>query len=104
MAFPGKWEMPELVFTTERGSPLDPGNVSNRFKLTLEQAQLPKIRFHDLGHTAATLLLQTGTHVKLVSEMLGHSSIVITLDTYSHVLPTMHDEIADTMDALLGSG
>ena len=104
LAYPGEWEMPELVFTTERGSPLDPGNVSNGFKTKLGHVGLPVVRFHDLRHTAATLLLQVGTHVKLVSEMLGHSSIVITLDTYSHVLPTMHDEIADTMDQILGVG
>ena len=96
--------MPELVFTTERGSPLDPGNVSTGFKMTLERIELPSIRFHDPHHTAATLLLQADTHVKLVSEMLGHSSIIITLDTYSHVLPTMHDEIADTMGQILGFG
>ncbi len=59
------------------------------------------IRFHDMRHTAATLLLGGDTHVKLVSELLGHSSIVLTLDTYSHVLPAMHREVAVKMDALL---
>jgi integrase len=58
------------------------------------------IRFHDLRHTAATILLIKGVHVKLVSEMLGHSSIVLTLDTYSHVIPAMHGDAAAAMDAV----
>nr|MBA2701958.1 tyrosine-type recombinase/integrase [Chloroflexota bacterium] len=69
----------------------------------LERAGLPRVRFHDLRHTAATLLLASGTHPKLVQELLGHSSIALTLDTYSHVTPTMHDEAAATMERLLGS-
>jgi integrase len=58
--------------------------------------------FHDLRHTSATLLLSKGTHVKLVQELLGHSTIAVTLDTYSHVLPSMGDGLADTMDDALG--
>ena len=63
---------------------------------------LPDIRFHDLRHTCATLLLGKGVHVKLVQELLGHSTIAITLDTYSHVLPGMGDGLADTMDEAFG--
>ncbi|HZC06866.1 MAG TPA: tyrosine-type recombinase/integrase [Ktedonobacterales bacterium] len=61
----------------------------------------PRMRFHDLRHTAATLLLGRGVNPKIVSEMLGHASIGITLDTYSHVLPTMQQSAAAEMDAAL---
>ena len=63
---------------------------------------MPDIRFHDLRHTCATLLLSKGVHPKVVQELLGHSSIEITLDTYSHVLPSMSNGVASAMDALLG--
>jgi integrase len=59
---------------------------------------LPKIRFHDLRHTAATLMLSEGVHPKVVQERLGHSSISITLDTYSHVIPSMQEEVADKLE------
>jgi integrase len=58
------------------------------------------VRFHDARHTAATLLLSKGVHPKVVSEMLGHSTVAITLDTYSHLTPTMHREAARVMDSL----
>ena len=63
-------------------------------------AGLPAIRVHDLRHTAATILLLRGVHAKLVSEMLGHSTISLTLDTYSHVIPAMHGDAANVMDAV----
>lgn len=103
LAAGSEWNENDLVFATEIGTPLDPGAVSRSFKRSLQRHGLPIIRFHDLRHTAASLLLQAGTHVKLVSEMLGHSSVVITLDTYSHVLPIMHDEVADTMDRIFST-
>lgn len=59
------------------------------------------MRFHDLRHTAATLLLSSGVHAKMVQEMLGHSTIALTLDVYSHVTPTMHDEAAAAMERVL---
>jgi integrase len=68
----------------------------------LERAGLPPIRFHDLRHTCATILLSRGVHVKLVQELLGHATISITLDTYSHVLPGMDDWLADAMGDALG--
>ena len=80
--------------------------VRRSFYPLLECSSLPRIRFHDLRHTAATLLLGQGVHPKIVSEMLGHSQIAITLDLYSHVTPTMqrqprlwaggHERISDT--------
>ena len=68
----------------------------------LTRADLPRIRFHDLWHTAATLLLGRGVNPKIVSEMLGHASNGITLDCYSHVLPDMPAQAAAEMDAVLG--
>jgi len=70
----------------------------------LERAGLPRIRFHDLRHTAATLMLGRGVHAKIASEMLGHSTIAVTLDLYSHVTPTMQREAADAVDAVLRPG
>ena len=71
-------------------------------KPLLRRASLPDIRFHDLRHTCATLLLGKGVHFKLVQELLGHSTIAITLDTYSHVLPGMGDQTATAMQEVLG--
>ena len=74
------------------------------FQLLLKKAGLPPIRFHDLRHTAATLLLASGVHPKVVQERLGHATIAITLDTYSHVTPTMQRDAATQLDALLSAG
>ena len=67
----------------------------------MERAGLPHIRFHDLRHSAATLLLGQGIHPKLVADMLGHATIAITLDTYSHVLPDLQRVAAEAMDRVL---
>jgi integrase len=99
----GLWEDHDLVFTTGVGTPVSSGDLITRsFKPLLRRAGLPDIRFHDLRHTCATLLLSRGVHAKLVQELLGHSTIAVTLDTYSHVLPGMGDGLADTMDEALG--
>ena len=66
-------------------------------------AGLPTIRFHDLRHTSATLLLSLGTNPKVVQELLGHSGIAVTMDVYSHVLPTMQQEAMSDMDKLLSA-
>jgi integrase len=77
-------------------------NVINRsFKPLLKHAGLPEIRFHDLRHTAATLLLSRGVHPKLVQLLLGHATITQTMDTYSHVLPGMGDQTANAMESAL---
>ena len=68
----------------------------------LRRAELPEIRFYDLRHTCATVLLSKGVHPKFVQELLGHTTIAITLDTYSHVLPGMGDQTAEAMEAALG--
>jgi integrase len=71
------------------------------FHPLLERAGLPRMRFHDLRHTAATLLLGSGVNPKIVSEMLGHASVAITLDIYSHVMPHMQQQAAQAMDDTL---
>lgn len=89
-----------LVFTTSTGNPISQRNLSRHFYGALDKAGLPHIRFHDLRHTAATLLLKENVHPKIVQEMLGHSSITLTLDTYSHVMPSIQKEAADKMDGI----
>ena len=91
-----------LIFTTATGKPISPSNLQKAFKDEAVKAGLPKIRFHDLRHTSATLLLAGGVHPKVVQERLGHSHISLTLDTYSHVLPTMQEEAAEKLEKVLG--
>jgi integrase len=96
------WQENGLVFVSETGAPLDRRDLtSRRFKPLLKRAGLPQIRFHDLRHTCATLLLTKNVNPKIVSEMLGHASIAITLDTYSHVLPNMQESAAKAMEDAL---
>jgi integrase len=83
-----------LVFTNEDGQALHPWAVSRFFRAAVKRALLPEIRLHDLRHTHATLALQAGIHPKVVSERLGHATVSITLDTYSHAIPAMQEEAA----------
>lgn len=93
------------IFCDTQGNPLRRGNFRKRsFLKVLEKSGLPPIRFHDLRHSAATLLLSQGVHPKIVQERLGHSQISITLDIYSHVLPTLQKEAADKTDQVLMKG
>jgi len=88
-----RWIDRDLVFCTSIGTPLNPDrDVRLPFKRLLSEAKLPDIRFHDLRHSAATLLLGMGIHPKIVQEILGHSSIAVTMNVYSHVLPTMQQD------------
>jgi integrase len=96
-----EWHDTGLVFTTRKGSPLEPRNQVRHFKALLKRAGLTESRFHDLRHTAASLLLAQGVHPRVVMEILGHSRISITMDTYSHVMPSMMNEAAAKMDAIL---
>lgn len=91
----------DLVFCTQTGGPLIARNVYRNCMGLLDKAKLPRIRFHDLRHTTATLLLSARVNPKIVSEMLGHASIAITLDIYSHVLPDMQQDAATAMGQLL---
>ncbi len=96
------WQDNGLVFCTHAGKPLDFRNLTTAsFKPLLKKAGLPDVRFHDLRHTCATLLLSRGHHPKLVQELLGHASVAMTLDRYSHVLPGMGDQTAAAMEAAL---
>jgi integrase len=105
MHLAGLWQDQDLVFPSEIGSLLNPSNLRNRsFKRVKTRSGVQEdLRFHDLRHTCATLLLSEGVNVKVVSEMLGHASIAITLNTYSHVLPDMQDSAAEVMEAALGT-
>jgi integrase len=98
-----RWADNGLVFVTTIGTPVDAQNIVNRhFKPLLRRAGLPGIRWHDLRHTCATLLLSRGTHPKLVQHLLGHASIQLTLDRYSHWIPSMGRATAEGMDEALG--
>ena len=97
------WEDNGLVFPNQVGRPIAAGNLLRRsFEPLLRRAGLPRIRFHDLRHTSATLLLGEGVHPKVVAEMLGHTRISTTLDLYSHVTPTMQRQAAEAFDAIFG--
>ncbi len=97
-----RWQENDLIFPSTIGTSIEPRNLLRHFKSLLAKAGLPEIRFHDLRHTAATLMLQQGVHPKVVQERLGHSSITLTLDTYSHVLPGLQEDVAEKLDALFG--
>jgi integrase len=94
----------DLVFCREDGEALRPRSFSRAFDRHVATAELPRIRLHDLRHTWATLALSAGVHPKIVSERLGHATIAITLDTYSHVSPGMQQDAAETVAALLRTG
>jgi integrase len=90
------------VFCNHAGGPLRRSHFHRQdFKPLLKTAKLPDIRFHDLRHTCATILLSKGVHAKFVQELLGYATIAITMDAYSHVLPCMGGGIADAMDEAL---
>ncbi|PED86678.1 site-specific integrase [Bacillus cereus] len=91
----------DLVMCTPSGTPINPANVRRSLNDLIKKAVVPKIRFHDLRHTHATLLLVKGVNVKVISERLGHSNIKITLDTYSHVLPTMQEDAVNKIEEIL---
>ena len=96
-----EWEHHDLLFCTHRGRPLGHREVRRAFKGVLRRADLPDVPFHALRHTNATLLLLKGEHPKVVQERLGHSSISMTMDIYSHVLPRMGKAAADKLEELL---
>lgn len=90
-----------LVFTRPDGGPLDGTVVTHQFHRLLDQAGLPQRRFHDLRHSCATLLLAQGVSPRVVMEILGHSQIALTMNTYTHVLPELKQEAAKRMDDLM---
>lgn len=101
LAAGSRWVENGLVFTTRKGTPLDHATVVRDFHRSLKSAGLRHQRPHDLRHANATLMLSEGVHPRVVMEMLGHSSIALTLDTYSHVIPTLQSDAASRVDAVL---
>jgi len=95
------WQDTGLVFTQEDGSALHPDRYTRMFDRLVRVAGAPKIRLHDLRHTNATLALQAGVHPKVVSERLGHATVGITLDLYSHVSPPLDEAAAETIAGML---
>ena len=97
----GLWENHDLVFCQKDGRPIRRRNLEREFYKLLRRAGLPKITFHGLRHTCASLMLLNNTSAKVVSEMLGHADVAFTLKVYSHVLPGMQRNAADGMDEML---
>jgi len=93
----------ELVFLNVERRPIDPSTLGRPFHQALKRAGIPRVRIHDLRHTAATYLFGRGVYSKIVQALLGHSAVTLTLDTYSHVIPSFTQEVAEHMDALFGS-
>ncbi len=96
-----RWTETDLVFTTTTGRPIDATKISKDFHRHLDRAGLAQRRFHDLRHSCATLLLVQGVSPRVVMEVLGHSQISLTMNTYTHVLPELRRQAADRMDELL---
>ena len=96
------WYDQGLVFASEVGSVIEPRNLNRTLNGLIAKAGVRRIRFHDLRHTCATLLLAQGVSARVVMDILGHSQIALTLNLYSHVMPTALREAADAMDRALG--
>jgi integrase len=91
----------DLVFGNPDDTPVDPGALTHNFAKIARRAGLSSTRFHDLRHTFASLILITGVHPKIVSEMLGHSSVAFTLDVYSHVVGGLQKKAIEQLDQML---
>jgi integrase len=92
------WEDQGFVFTNHTGSLLHVNSLVAQYEKLIKAAEVPRIRFHDLRHTSATLLLAQDVHLKIVQERLGHADIGMTLNRYSHVTPSMQREAAEALD------
>jgi integrase len=103
LRYGGVYKEHNMVFAQETGEYVHPQGVNGLFTRFIGQANLPRIRFHDLRHTHATILLLMGVNPKIVAERLGHSSVQITLDTYSHVLPSMKQDLAEQFSQAMKS-
>jgi integrase len=98
------WQETGLVFTSTVGTPLEPRNVVRKFHALLKKAELPHFLFHDLRHACASLLLAQGVPARTVMEILGHSQISLTMNTYAHVMPVMKQNAMDLMESILAGG
>lgn len=97
------WEDRDLVFSDIHGGYFNPNYLLRMFKKVLQQAGIPHMHFHDLRHSAATILLSMGVNMKVIQELLGHSDISITLGRYSHLLPSMQKDVVDKWDDVFGN-
>jgi len=95
------WKEMDMVFPSTIGTPIDPTNLLKKFRKLLKKAGLPRLRFHDLRHTSASLMLNNGVDVLVASRRLGHSKPSITLDVYGHLLNSVQDKVASKMDELV---
>ena len=102
MAVAEAWQHTGYVFTQATGRPVDPNGISRDFAGLVKAAGLPHLTLHGLRHAHATMMLEEGINPKIVSERLGHSTIAITTDVYSHVLPGMQEAAVLALDAKLG--
>lgn len=96
-----RWEENDLIFPSAKGTPMSQRNLLRLFKKVLCESGLRELRFHDLRHTAASLMLNHGVPILIVSKRLGHSKVSVTLDTYGHLLPGMEQVTADFIDSLV---
>ena len=96
-----RWQDHGLVFTSSIGTPMEPGQVTKRLQRLLRGAGLAPLRFHDLRHATASLLVAQGAHPRTIMEILGHASITMTMNTYAHVAPVLQREAAASLDAVL---
>ncbi|HEV8340590.1 MAG TPA: site-specific integrase [bacterium] len=94
----------DYVFRSRAGGPISPDAIDAAFRRHLALAGLPEIRFHDLRHTHASLLIAAGVHPKAIQARLGHSSITVTMDRYGHLMPSAFAGVGERLDALLEVG
>ena len=90
-----------LVVSSKEGTPINPRNLGRSMDLIIKKAVVPRITFHSLRHTHATLLMEKGVNMKVVSERLGHSDIRITMNRYTHVVPTLQNQAAEVIGSLI---
>jgi integrase len=95
------WDEQGLVCMKMGGAPINPNTLTSGFASFVTKMDIPKVRFHDLRHTHATQLLKEGVHPKVAQERLGHATIAVTLDLYSHVMPGMQEDAALRVDTAL---
>ena len=94
----------DYVFRSRTGGPIDPSNLDTSFRRDLAAAGLPEVRFHDLRHTHASLLIAAGVHPKAIQARLGHASIQTTLNIYGHLMPSAFEGVGKHLDCLLAQG
>jgi integrase len=97
------WKESGLVFTTDIGTPINPQNLLKHFKKKTREAALPKIKFHSMRHSCASYLLSQNVHPKIVQELLGHSTVNLTLNTYSHIINPLNSVASDALSKMVST-